>query len=86
MPERLKLVSLQSALNFIRRFRAGQNAPDCDPEFTGITSIEQLLGLAKTLGWEFSLDELREAHAHDWQLRWQLLNHGDSSRSLDRFP
>ena len=86
MPGQAKLLSLQSALNFIRRFRAEQNSPDCDPEFTGISSLEQLQALARKLGWEFSRDELREAHARDWQLRWQRLNHADSNSLVDKIP
>lgn len=79
-----KPMSVQAALNFIRWFRINRNSGDSAPDLSGLTSLEQLKSLGKSQGWEFSLTELREAHAHDWRLRWRKFNYSDSSSVVDR--
>jgi predicted ribosomally synthesized peptide with nif11-like leader len=71
-------MSVQQALNFIQNVRAEPPAPDELQRQMIDGSLEGLVSLAKSRGFDCTAEELRRAHRMDWSMRWQRLNSGKS--------
>jgi len=66
-------MSIQAALNFISKSRLALVGWDPETVFELPATLADLQKTAKLQGLDFSLGELREAHAIDWGLRLQRL-------------
>jgi predicted ribosomally synthesized peptide with nif11-like leader len=62
-------VSVQSALQFIAAVRSDdtlrQRVAECR-----LGGLPAVVAIGCETGYQFSEDELRRAHAHDWSMRW----------------
>jgi hypothetical protein len=69
-------MSIQHALLFIRRVR---REPQLVAAIPPAELTEQLPALGRSLGCEFTLDELQTAFAHDWAMRFTTADHRPST-------
>jgi nitrogen fixation uncharacterized protein len=63
-------MSLQAAISFLRQARIDEDLRDDLDALQGDVSFPALVAVAGRAGFHFSADELRRAHAYDWQMRW----------------
>lgn len=68
-------MAIQTALHFIQRVRE-DNDLQYRIEILGEEEVlEEIVQHASTLGFNFSVDDLVEAHKHDWSMRWAHVKH-----------
>jgi predicted ribosomally synthesized peptide with nif11-like leader len=63
-------VSVQAALQFIRRVRQDGQLADRVRALGPEATLDQLVSIGTEAGYDVTADDLRRAHAHDWSLRW----------------
>jgi hypothetical protein len=62
-------VSVQQALLFIAASRKRPELGDAIRRLAPDVSVEQLAEIGRAGGFDFTADELRLAHRHDWTMR-----------------
>lgn len=75
-------MSVQSALQFIRKIRQLKTLTSENSHLMNIVTISELQTHAEEEGCTFSAEELRTAHALDWQMRWHRLNSWQSAPEI----
>ena len=63
-------MSVQAALKFIHRIRQDDALCERVRARGGKGDLDQVAAIGAEAGFEFSVDELRQAFKHDWTMRW----------------
>ena len=66
-------MSLQAAISFLREARRDEDIRHDLDALDGGVSLEDLVAVGGRAGYGFSAEELRQAHVHDWRMRWAAL-------------
>lgn len=63
-------MSVADALGFLREARRDETLIDEIDALDGETSWQAFVAIAARSGFTFTTEELQQAHALDWKLRW----------------
>jgi predicted ribosomally synthesized peptide with nif11-like leader len=63
-------MSVRTALQFIRQVRAELALQDKINALGPIPDLADILPIGAAAGFNFTVEELRRAHNHDWAMRW----------------
>ena len=63
-------MSMRAALQFIRQVRTDQALKDRIKDLGMIPDLGDILPIGAEAGFNFTVEELRRAHNHDWAMRW----------------
>ncbi len=67
-------MSIESALEFIKFLREGEDLQKQILADNQCIALDRLVLFASQAGYSFSADELITAHKHDWAIRWWEYN------------
>ncbi|MFG6101736.1 Nif11-like leader peptide family natural product precursor [Leptothoe sp. EHU-05/26/07-4] len=63
-------MSIQTALQFIQHVRSNETVQH-QLESTDLqVGLASLVDIGAMYGFEFTMEELQQAHRHDWMMRW----------------
>jgi predicted ribosomally synthesized peptide with nif11-like leader len=63
-------MSVQAALQFISQVRGDLSLQDKINALGPIPDLADILPIGAEAGFNFTVEELRRAHNHDWAMRW----------------